>query len=211
MLPLTVKMPAPKSSRQLKQDLVKEVFTLREREGVLETLRHGTLLLTSYGEPMKDVSVVWIMIREAMLVTSRMRNKEIRWLLSGTRCTWPEIVNRWKEVFEIELTRLVSGMKEGDERIMYASEPTDMEVDRMLVTFSWFRFLRSHDPALMRKCLMALAAGASLSTVGKMWRPGEKTHRQSVYELRVRACKQIVDALLTEYGIRWRGKGFGVN
>jgi hypothetical protein len=190
--------------------LAQETEFLREREAVLETLRHGSLLAKANGGTDRPEFVVWVLIQDATSIIARIRNREAQWLTSGDRCKWPEIVRRWKELWEIELTRLLHGMSEYDSAPTRLAEPSDLEVSRMMVTLSLFRFIKSRDPRRFKTCLLVLASGAPTSRVAAMWRPGQKIDRHMVYDLRVRACNQIVSELLAEYGIRWQGKGFQV-
>ena len=190
--------------------LRQETLFLRERESVLETLRQGCLMCRAYGEVMRPEAVIWALLKDAMEVMSRIRNREVQWLLSGDRGHWPEIVRRWKELYEIELTRIVSRLSEYDSAPTRLAEPSDAEVDRMLVTLSFLRFLSSRDPRRMRDCVLAMAAGAPSTRVAAMWRPGQKVARNVMFDLKVRACNQVLSELLKEYGIRWRGKFFDI-
>jgi hypothetical protein len=102
-------------------------------------------------------------------------------------------------------------MSEYDSAPPRLAEPNDAEIDRMLVVLGVTSFIRGNDPARKRRCVMALASGATTSKVAAMWRPGSRIHRQAIYDLRVKACSEIVQGFMSQWGIRWDGKQFGVN
>jgi hypothetical protein len=186
-----------------------------KRETVLDTLRHGALIVRATGQPLSARNVIWQLIRFSMETAHSISDREASWLRAASRSHMPQFVRSYSEYWQYMFARLTDArftpQDVADPVKIHRLEPTDLEFDRMCIVFSMLKFINtSRDPMRMQRCIMALASGASTHRVARMYRPGCKVHRSAINEMKVRACRRIEIGLLEEYGIVWRHDGFGV-
>ena len=126
----------------------KEEFDfLRERNKILDDLRHGSLLARESGAAPTAQLVVWLLSQESMQICARIGDKEHKWIYGSDKSHMPAFFRSWAERWDTKISRLVDPKMRiedvDDPTKIVRLEPTDNEFDRMYRVVSWSRFMAS--------------------------------------------------------------------
>ncbi|MCB1423210.1 MAG: hypothetical protein KDJ69_12245 [Nitratireductor sp.] len=145
--------------------------------------------------------------KDAMRTHRKIPDRE-RTMLNSMRSTMPEVTRSDKELYDIQLDRLLSGMPShyGNTQLKHYDR---MALDRMMMAFDLLNFIQSKDWHRLRKLVLLRANGATVDQCSRFWNKRRPTFsRQYLLQLIQKAYGQVYVGLERKHGIYRNHRSF---